>query len=163
MIIFINGSINAGKSTVSKILQEKLPRAALVELDSVRAFIGWVPIDEAIPTVHEVGADIVKSFAKNDFTVIIPYPLTNKSYEKFIGKLGEVNTKIYAFTLGPRLEEAITNRGARELDKNEVKRINYHYKIGINDPGYGVVIDNSDQTPEETADIILNHIERASR
>ncbi len=39
MIILINGSINAGKSTVSKIISERLGNAALVEIDSLSAFI----------------------------------------------------------------------------------------------------------------------------
>ena len=158
MIIFINGSINSGKSTVSEILQKMIPDTALVEFDSIRHFIDWLPIDDAIPIVHKVGAEVIKSFAKNNFNVIVPYPLTKESYKKIESELANLGTEVHAFTLNPKLEKAITNRGNRELDSQEVDRIHYHYKIKINDPGYGAVIDNSEQTPEETADAILRHI-----
>ncbi len=39
MIIFINGSINAGKTTIAKILAEKIPQTANVEIDELRNFI----------------------------------------------------------------------------------------------------------------------------
>jgi len=45
MIIFINGSINAGKSTVAKMLAEKIPNTALVEIDVFHEMIEWMPID----------------------------------------------------------------------------------------------------------------------
>jgi hypothetical protein len=44
------------------------------------------------------------------------------------------------------------------LDEWEKERIKYHYKININNPGFGNVIDNSNQTPEETANQILKLI-----
>ena len=47
MIILINGSMNAGKSTVAKLLINKIPRTAHVE--SLRRFIEWMSIDESIP------------------------------------------------------------------------------------------------------------------
>ncbi len=155
MIIFINGSINAGKSTVSEILQKMIPDTALVEFDSIRHFIDWLPIDKAIPMVHKVGAEVIKSFAKNNYNVIIPYPLTKESYKKIVSELDNLGTEIHAFTLSPKLEKVITNRGNRELDSKEVDRIHYHYKIKINNPGYGTVIDNSEQNPKETAAELL--------
>ena len=158
MIIFINGSINAGKTTVSKILQDKIPKTALVEMDSLRDFIGWLPIDEAIPITHDNGISVIKNFIEAGFNVIVPYPLSSKSYNKFTNALKPLKTDIYAFTLSPEIEAAVTNRGNRELDQKEVDRIHHHYKIGINNPGYGVVINNTDQTPEETAEEILREI-----
>lgn len=161
MIVFINGSINAGKSTVSKILQERLPKTALVEFDSIRDYIGWLPIDEAIPIVHDVGTDVIKTLVKNEFNVVVPYPLSKKSFDKIKKSLCSIKAEIYAFTLSPKIEKAITNRGARELDQKEIDRIHYHYSIGINNPGFGEVIDNSEQSPEETANEILERIKKS--
>jgi len=75
-----------------------------------------------------------------------------------MGSLKDVDTKIYIFTLAPKLEKALTNRGTRELDDWEKERIQHHYNIGIPNPSFGEIIDNSDQAPEETADHILNKI-----
>ena len=72
--------------------------------------------------------------------------------------LKDINTKIYVFTLAPKIEKALTNRGARELNNWERERIKHHYNIGIQHPSFGEIIDNSDQKPEETVQLILNRI-----
>jgi len=48
MIIFINGPVNSGKSTTAKIVVEKIPNTALVEIDTLRSFIEWMPLKDAI-------------------------------------------------------------------------------------------------------------------
>ena len=58
-------------------------------------------------------------------------------------------------TLNPDLAAAVTNRGMRDLTEWELKRIPYHYETGINSPPFGIVIDNTRQTPEETTQQIL--------
>jgi len=65
---------------------------------------------------------------------------------------------IYFFTLAPNIEKVITNRGSRELEDSEVERIKYHYNIGIHSPSFGEIIDNSNQTPEETVKCILTKL-----
>ena len=44
MIIFLNGSINSGKSTIAKLLVKAMPNAAIVEIDALREMINWMPI-----------------------------------------------------------------------------------------------------------------------
>ncbi len=41
MIIFINGPINSGKTTVAKILSSKIPNTVNVEIDNLHEFIDW--------------------------------------------------------------------------------------------------------------------------
>jgi hypothetical protein len=72
--------------------------------------------------------------------------------------LKDLDEKIFVFTLAPKLDKVLTNRGARELDDAERERIKHHYNIGIANPTFGEIIDNSEQTPEETAKFILNKI-----
>jgi adenylate kinase family enzyme len=158
MIIFLNGSINAGKSTVAKILAKELENTALLEIDDLRQMISWMPIDQAVPINLENAVSVIRNFTKNNLNVVVPYPLSQKNYEYVIDGLKDIDTQKYFFTLAPSLEKAITNRGARELDNQEKDRIAYHYKIGIHSPSFGEIIDNSDQTPEETARIILAKI-----
>jgi len=158
MIIFINGSINAGKSTVSKILAKELENTALLEIDALREMINWMPIDQAVPINLENAISVIKNFSKNGLNVIVPYPLSQKNYEYVINNLGDVDTKKHFFTLSPKLEKAVTNRGTRELDDWERERIAHHYDIGINNPSFGEIIDNSEQTPEETAHYIINRL-----
>jgi len=158
MIIFINGSINAGKSTVAKILANKLTNVALIEIDALREMIEWMPIDKAVPINLENAVSVIKNFVHSGIDVIVPYPLSQKNHEYMVENLKDLKIKIYLFTLAPKIEKTLTNRGTRELNDWERERIKHHYNIGIHNPNFGEIIDNSTQTPEETAEIILNKI-----
>ncbi len=158
MIIFLNGSINAGKSTVAKLLVKNMENTALLEIDTFHEMIEWMPIDQAVPLNLENAVSVISNFAKRGLNVLVPYPLSQKNYEYMVDNLKEVNTKMYFFTLAPKLEKTLTNRGTRELTDQERDRINHHYNIGIPSPTFGEIIDNSEQTPQETADYILSKI-----
>ncbi|MCX6702553.1 MAG: hypothetical protein NTW60_01640, partial [Candidatus Wolfebacteria bacterium] len=136
MIIFLNGSINAGKSTVAKILAKRIPNVALVEIDTLRDMIGWMPINQAVPINLENAVSVIRNFSKRGLNVIIPYPLSQKNYEYVMSGLKGIDTKIHVFTFAPNLEKALTNRGGRELDDRERERIKYHYEVGIHKPSF---------------------------
>ncbi len=158
MIIFLNGSINSGKTTVAKILAKKLSDSALVEIDTLHEMIDWMPIDQAVPINLENAVSVIKNFIKRGFNIIVPYPLSPKNYDYVTWELENLDARIYIFTLAPKLEKALINRGTRELTGDEKNRIKYHYNIGIHTPKFGEVIDNSEQNPEETAKIILDRV-----
>ncbi|MFZ2500701.1 MAG: hypothetical protein WAW90_01805 [Minisyncoccia bacterium] len=158
MIIFLNGSINAGKSTVAKLLTKELPNTALVEIDAFHEMIDWMPIDQSIPLNLENAVSVITNFAKRNLNVIIPYPLSQKNYDFLMENLKDLNVDIRVFTLAPQLEKVLTNRGARELSDLEKERIQHHYDIGIPSPTFGEVIDNTGQTPGETAEYILTRV-----
>jgi hypothetical protein len=69
-----------------------------------------------------------------------------------------MKTKIYFFTLAPRMDIALKNKGERQLQDSEKERIKFHYEIGIQKPTFGEIIDNSGQTPRETAEKILSTV-----
>ena len=158
MIIFLNGSINSGKTTIANILAEKISNTALLEIDTLRQMINWMPIDKAVPVNIENAVSLIKNFSNKNFNVIVPYPLSEKNHNFIMKELKDIDTKIFIFTLSPKLEKVLTNRGSRELDSWEIERIKYHYDIGIHNPIFGEIIDNGDQKPEETADYILSKI-----
>lgn len=159
MIIFINGSINSGKSTVSKLLSKKIGNCAILEIDELRNFIEWMPLEQSIPLNWENAFLLIRNFVKNKINVIVPYPISQKNYERIINSLNDFKNDIYFFTLNPSLDIVSQNRGERNLDEWERERIKYHYGIGINNPTFGEVIDNSKQTPEETVEEILEKID----
>jgi len=154
MIIFINGSINAGKSTVAKILARKIGNTALVEVDILGDMIDWMPIDQAVQINLQNAVSIIKNFIEKKMNVIVPYPLSQKNYDYLKKGLANIDLKMYFFTLAPKLDTILTNRGNRKLNDWERDRIKYHYEIGIQKPLFGKSIDNTGQTPEETADLI---------
>jgi adenylate kinase family enzyme len=158
MIIFINGPINSGKSTVAKLLAERLPKTALIEVDRFHEFIEWMPIGEAVPLNLKNATSVIKNFSEVGLNVVVPYPLSKKNYDWLMRELESLHEKIFVFTLSPPLEVALTDRGERKLTEQERERIKYHYEIGINNPEFGVVIDNSMQTPVETVIEIENFL-----
>ncbi|KKQ18786.1 MAG: hypothetical protein US33_C0045G0005 [Parcubacteria group bacterium GW2011_GWC1_36_9] len=158
VIIFINGSINSGKTTVSKLLTGHLPKTAFIELDDIRNMFNWMPLEEAIPITIDLGVNLIKDFVKKDMSVIVSYPLSQKNYNSITEKLSDINQRKYFFTLSPKLEKILENRGPRRLTKWEKERIKHHYDIGIHNPLFGIIIDNTNQTPDETVKEILKNI-----
>jgi adenylate kinase family enzyme len=156
MVIFINGSINSGKTTIAKLLKEKTPNLAHIEVDDLRAFIDWMPLEKAIPINIDNTVLLINSFSKRGISSVVTYPLSKEEFEYITEKIKSKET-IYSFTLNPRLNTALSNRG-RELSEWEKQRIKHHYNIKINNPGFGIVIDNTNQTPEETAEEISSSI-----
>lgn len=159
MILFLNGPINSGKSTVAKLLAKKIPNCAILEIDALREMIDWIPIDQTVPINLENAVSIIRNFSKHGISCIIPYPLSQKNYEYVAKELADIPDEKYLFTLSPPLEESLKNRsGKRELTDWERERIKHHYAIGIHNPLFGEVIDNGGQTPDETADLILKKV-----
>jgi len=158
MIIILNVSINSGKSTVAKILQEKTPHTAYVEVDELRRFIDWMDGEKAYPLSVENALLVTKNFVKKDLNVVFTYIIGEDDYKIVQEMLKDVSTNVFIFTFSPDINHTLTNRGSRELTEQELKRIQYHYDIGINNPSFGQIIDNTHQTPKETAEIILKAI-----
>ncbi len=158
MIILINGSINSGKSTVSKLLADRIPDTALLEIDTLRDMISWMPLEDSVQLNLKNAVSLIKNFVSEGLNVVVPYPLSGKNYSFLISELDSLTTPIHAVTLSPSLEVALSNRGARRLSEAEKERIKYHYKTDIAQPVFGIIIDNSHQAPEETVRDILSAI-----
>ncbi len=153
MIIFINGSINSGKTTVAKMLASKISNTANVEIDDLHNFINWLEIDKAIPINLENAVLVINNFTKHGYNVVVPYPLSQKNYDYLRKELD--NNKLYFFTLAPDIKKAQSDTKKRKLTSWERNRIQYHYNVGISKPAFGKIIDNTNQAPEETAETII--------
>ncbi len=158
MIIFINGSINSGKSTVAKELAEKLGNAAVVEIDALREFIPWMPLEKAIPLNLENAVSVIRNFAKEGMSVIVPYPLSRKNYDYFCVNLPEYKDCIQVYTLSLKIESALADRGSRTLTDLERERITYHYSIGIPSPDFGRIIDTNNKSIKEVVEMVLGFV-----
>jgi predicted kinase len=158
MIILLNGSINAGKTTVAKWVTKLLPNTAHVEVDALRDFVRFLPLAESIPINLENAASVTKNLVRRGYHVVISYPLSEEDHAYLAGELAECGVPIHTFTLSPRLEVAVTNRGARELTVGEIARVREQYAAGIHNPPFGLCIDNSEQHPGETARILLDMV-----
>ena len=160
-IININGPINSGKTTVSKLLHEKLPDCLFIEVDELLSDDeqvklkltreqGWAERLKRLDTII-----VQEKNLQRYENIIFAYPMTDKTYHQW--KLWEdENTKFINITLAPKLDICLQSRGERKLSAQEKERIKQMYKEGYNRPEFSdLVIDNSTQTPTETLENIL--------
>ncbi len=163
-IININGPINSGKSTISKLLVKALPYALFFEVDDLLSDEeqeslglslqqGW---QERTNRLHQ---NIIQEKNKQQYqNIIFAYPITAKTYAEW-KQWEDKNTKFINITLSPKLEVCLQNRGARKLEEGEKNRIKEMYKEGYANPAFAdLIIDNSTQTPQQTLQHILDFL-----
>ena len=158
MILILSGSRNAGKTTVSKLLAERVPYMANLEVDRLREFVYCLTLDESVPINLENAASVAKNLVRRGLHVVLNNPLRSEDYEYLKKKFGDIDTPVHAFTLRPSLQSALSNRGSREPTRDDLLWIREQYNPAspIYIPDIGTVIDNSEKTPEEVAEIILS-------
>lgn len=165
-IININGPINSGKSTISKLLEKELPNALFIEVDDLlsdeeqeklglKMEQGWQERTNRLTKI--VNAEKQNKAYDN---IVFAYPISENLYNEW--KLWQdENTKFINITLAPKLEVCLTNRGTRELEEAEKHRIVQMYEEGYHNRAYSdLIIDNSVQTPSETLDTILKFLRK---
>ncbi len=167
LILNINGPMNSGKSTVSKILVNMLPNATFIEVDELMSDeeqekLG-LSLQQGWRERHKRLNQKLRALKKSHEyeTVIFAYPIADNTYQDW-KMLEDNHTKFLNITLAPSLEECLKNRGTRELTDWERNRIREMYEEGYqNRPYADFIINNDHQTPKETAEIIKGFIEHA--
>ncbi len=167
-IININGPINSGKSTIAKLLIRILPRSLFIEVDDLLSDeeqdrlglsmqAGWAE------RTNRLNAIIQKEKSGENYqNIIFAYPITAKLYKEWQA-WEDGKTTFINITLSPKLEVCLQNRGTRELDDWEIKRIKEMYQEGYQHPEFSdLIIDNGEQTPQETVHEIINFLEQRS-
>ncbi len=155
--------MNSGKTTVSKVLEKKIPNTARLEVDALRHFISWMPVHDSVRYNLENTVSLIRNFVKNGFNVVVPYPLSPESYKYLNKELSDIETEVFYFTLNPSIKHLLLNRGTRELPKEDIEQINFLHAVKIAEVNFGITLDNSEQTPEETANIIIQSIKERTQ
>ena len=151
MVILLNGSINSGKTTIGKEIAAMGVEFAHVEVDDLRHFISWVPLQESIEVNLKNAASVVKNFHEYGISSVVTYPLSVSDFE-FIGALlKNYEIEYCAVSLYPGIDKLKSNRGSRELSLWELNRIDELHSDGIATPDFGITIDNSNLSVRETA------------
>lgn len=162
-IININGPINSGKSTVSKILVNLLPKAVFIEVDEL------LPDEEQqllkldfkagiAERLKRLKIEIQKYISANHHDyVIFAYPMNNKNYNLWKTMVGD--NPFICITLSPSLEKCLSNRGNRELNSFEINRIKEMHQQKYHCPASAdLIIYNDNQSPEQTVAEILEFL-----
>jgi len=160
MILLLNGSINSGKSTIAKLLVQKIPDTVNLEIDKLFEFVDHIVTVDVEQVVWGNVISLCKDYNQHKLNVVISYVFGEQRAELFIKKLKPIDKEIYLFTLNPDLKIALSDRGTRKLEKGDEERIRLHYKQNVNNPEIGTVIDNSKQSSEETVNFILRKLRK---
>jgi chloramphenicol 3-O-phosphotransferase len=152
ILIWLNGAINSGKTATARELQKLLPKTAHVEVDSLNAFIDWMPLHDSIPIDLDNAVAVATVFFSHGLNVVVTYPLSTTCYERVVRRGDTLPFRF--FTLKPSLDICLRDRGQRLLSDWERQRISFHYNGGIR-LDIGVVIDNSCMTVAECASEVL--------
>lgn len=157
MIIWLDGPINAGKTTVATRLAALRPRTIHIEVDELRHFADCLTLEECSPFCIEDSAALSRRWLDRGFDVVLSWPVSIENLDRFQQQVPET---VHVFTLLPRKEVALSKREDRELSETERARIEYMYSAMFSRPA-GTVIDNSDQSVEKTVERIIRDIATA--
>jgi uncharacterized protein YlxP (DUF503 family) len=158
MVIFVSGSINAGKTTTGKLLARRLGWE-FIDFDKIHDTIPGFLLDKDLPKVFNKGIRRLNKLDAAGKNVVVSYVIRQEDYERLERELA---ARARYVTLAPPLEIAKIDRG-RGLNDWEQQRIDYHYQTGIADPAFGYIIDNATITPEATVELILQLLELKSK
>jgi GNAT superfamily N-acetyltransferase len=163
VIIYLDGPINAGKSTVGVLLARRMPHTVHIEVDHLRHFAWLLTLDQAIPYALSDATSLAASWIKRGFHVVVSWPINRADHQRITAAIAETGAPLFTFTLLPRLDVALKDRGQRRLSEQERARIREMYAgMYAGDQAVGLLIDNSDQTAAETVQTILEHIKAES-
>jgi cytidylate kinase len=154
-LIFINGSINSGKTTTARLLAAKIG-AEFINVDDLNDSIPNFNLATDLDKSMDLAIKTINQLLNDGKDVVANYVVRPKDFDRLIK---EVNTdEQHVITLAPRLEVAQSQRGDRKLSEWEIQRVKHHYDTGIASPKFGHIIDNSDLSIGQTVDQILKTI-----
>ena len=160
-IININGPMNAGKTTISKLLVSELKVALFIEVDDLlsdeeQKVLGLSREEGWRERIKRLNTILSQEKEKAQYEYIIfAYPMTEKLYWQW-KSLENTETAFINITLAPQLEICLQNRGDRELNDKEKDRIKEMYQQGYHNSVLAdLIIDNSAQSPNDTLQQIL--------
>lgn len=153
MLIFISGSINAGKTTTSKALAQRLAWE-YINVDDLTDKVDGFDIYTHLDLAIDLTIAAINKLAKDSKNIVANFVIRKEDYPRLQNEL-QVDSMVF-ITLNPGLKVAQNQRGDRVLTEWEIRRIKAHHDDGIAQPEYGHIIDNSALTVDETVDKIIS-------
>ncbi len=157
VVVCINGSINSGKSTIARLLADRLPGARFVEGDDHDGHD--LPFEEMIAHAVQRLATIV---AEGRETLVIAYPLRETEFAILRDAAASRDLQLVVVTLAPPLEVVLVQRGARLLDDGERARIREMYGEGYHQRPFSDLIIGGTPDPNSIVAAIIERVERCA-
>lgn len=158
-LYLITGPAGVGKTTISKLIAEKLPKSALIEGDDIYHLVkgGYVnPWQEGnhLDVFWQNSVLLINNFLDNGYDVVFNYIIRNKKFIELEKLFKDFDTKFVVLTVN---ENVIMKRdqerpldcqmGQRAIDLlNKFKNDNYDSKY---------ILDTSNLSIDDTVEIII--------
>lgn len=128
MIVWINGSFGVGKTTIAKILKEKLDNAVIYDPEVIGDFLMKTVSEKKndfqdYELWREINNNILKRLNKKYKFIIVPMTITNRTYfEEIIKDLDEVKHFILIATKKNIMKRLKKRKNSTEWAYNQVDR-----------------------------------------
>ena len=166
--LFVTGMPGSGKTTVTRQVAARLDRAARISGDDLHQMLvtGRVRFDsdqraeaarQGELRAHNL-CTLVDNFAAADFTVVVDEVVPDR--EDLDYYLDHISARpVHLVVLAPALEVCQQRNAARAAeDRVDYDFSEYDAELRRELAGLGWWLDTADQTPEETADLILAEV-----
>ncbi|WP_341677098.1 hypothetical protein [Niveibacterium sp. SC-1] len=153
-LVLLNGAVNAGKSTVARLLRERCQRLAHIEVDDLTDFADWMSLERKVPLGLVNACDVARNFLAEGVDVLLTYPLSDADFAFMRARLG-AEIEPVGITLWCEPGRNRENRGTRVLSDWERERIGWMHANGVARPAFSLCIDTTRLTPEETAAAVI--------
>jgi len=153
-LVLLNGAVNAGKSTVARLLRERCDRLAHIEVDDLTDFADWMPLEQRVPLGLINACDVARNFLASGADVLLTYPLSDGDFAFMRERLG-VGIEPIGITLWCEPARNRQDRGTRLLTDWERERIDWMHANGVARPAFSQCIDTTSLTPEEAAERVI--------
>lgn len=160
-IISVSGSVHSGKTTITRMLACRLPNAFYLDGDLISAFVGQgfsegSTIDDMLPEVHDLIIQLIRASLHSGLDIIVDYPFDDTLRKQITDALKDLSFQAKWFLLKPATEKVLSGSLSRpQLNDWEIERIKYHYNSPLMSTSLAIVIDSTNQTPEETLEKIM--------
>lgn len=157
MVIWLNGTVGAGKSAVGQALAAILPGAAYVDGDDYAGpvhlphVLRWrVALDVLLRLVARPGRARV---------LVVAYPLRAPDYARLRAACGRARRILTVATLAPPLTMTLCGRGERKLDVDERARVREMRSEGYHCRRFAAfTLSNTQPPPARTARLIVRRL-----
>ncbi len=172
-IILIDGPMGSGKTTLSKLLSQKLPDFARIALPDIKRFVPNFRENEAtLKIIRDVILSMANTYLQNGVSIIVEQISSSKDLINLKELSTRHNSSLYAFRLtAPQdlrlkrvLERSKESLGVIELSNSKILEIEEYFKA--NEMFYhenplieATIIDSEINNPDEISKKIIEELE----
>ena len=177
MVIFVNGSFGVGKTTVARLLTQRLPRSTLLDpepigvvlmrLAALRSFATSLDDFQDLEIWRAASARLIRLLLAIRRTVVVPMSFSNSSYlDQFLAGVRQRDRETFHFCLTAPLAIVRARLAAREARRGPTEwqlRRSAECCAAHQRPEFAEQIATEERLPDEIADEIMRRTARISQ